>query len=215
MWIRATWGWWTCLGLALGTLVAFLSIKYPLLLISERVEFGAYLPPRIHDPQDSCILPASLPPFFRRVVARIFPIFQSQIRSGLFSARIIKKMKDSQDVLPQTNSMDTLNENSSEKPFLPKMKKHLAQEVSTDHANILMLVCCLITGFLDSTLYNGIVDTQRSEKNNQMANSRLQPSRPSFPCKLVSNNDYSSKSHPTPKPPPPPFSTRVALRHIA
>ncbi|KAI9649753.1 hypothetical protein NHQ30_002334 [Ciborinia camelliae] len=44
--------------------------------------------------------------------------------------------------------------NRTEKSFSAKMKKHFAQEVSTDHADILMLICCLITGFLDSTLYN-------------------------------------------------------------
>ncbi|RAL65697.1 hypothetical protein DID88_005365 [Monilinia fructigena] len=45
-------------------------------------------------------------------------------------------------------------DNRSEKSFSSKMRKHFAQEVSTDHADILMLICCLITGFLDSTLYN-------------------------------------------------------------
>lgn len=89
LWIRATWGWWTCLGLALGTLVAFLSIKYPLLLISERNEFGAYLPPRIHDPQDSCTLPASLPPLFRRCPHFHHLSISNTIR--LFFCRIIRK----------------------------------------------------------------------------------------------------------------------------
>ncbi|ESZ97743.1 DUF1275 domain protein [Sclerotinia borealis F-4128] len=64
-------------------------------------------------------------------------------------------MKETEETLPHTNRMDIIRaDNRSEKPFSAKMKKHFAQEVSTDHADILMLVCCLITGFLDSTLYN-------------------------------------------------------------
>ena len=34
-------------------------------------------------------------------------------------------------------------------------KKHFDAEVSTDHADVLMLFCCLISGFVDSTTYNG------------------------------------------------------------
>lgn len=60
-------------------------------------------------------------------------------------------MKQPQEALPHIIRPD----NRAEKSFHAKMKKHFAQEVSTDHADILMLICCLITGFLDSTLYNG------------------------------------------------------------
>ncbi|KAB8297788.1 hypothetical protein EYC80_001587 [Monilinia laxa] len=64
-------------------------------------------------------------------------------------------MKQPQEILPHNNSMDVMTaDNRSEKSFSSKMRKHFAQEVSTDHADILMLICCLITGFLDSTLYN-------------------------------------------------------------
>ncbi|TGO13631.1 hypothetical protein BTUL_0066g00200 [Botrytis tulipae] len=63
--------------------------------------------------------------------------------------------KELGEALPHHNSMDiTRPGDPTEKPFHAKMKKHFAQEVSTDHADILMLICCLITGFLDSTLYN-------------------------------------------------------------
>lgn len=71
-------------------------------------------------------------------------------------------MKQPQEVLPRNNSRDVMAvDNRSGKSFSSKVRKHFAQEVSTDHADILMLICCLITGFLDSTLYNGIVDMQR------------------------------------------------------
>lgn len=70
--------------------------------------------------------------------------------------------KELEEALPHHNSMDiTRPGDPSEKSFGEKMKKHFTQEVSTDHADILMLFCCLITGFLDSTLYNGMVDMQR------------------------------------------------------
>lgn len=36
-----------------------------------------------------------------------------------------------------------------------QVKNHFDAEVSTDHADILMLFCCLISGFMDSTTYNG------------------------------------------------------------
>ncbi|KAG4030697.1 hypothetical protein MFRU_011g01540 [Monilinia fructicola] len=64
-------------------------------------------------------------------------------------------MKQPQEVLPRNNSRDVMAvDNRSGKSFSSKVRKHFAQEVSTDHADILMLICCLITGFLDSTLYN-------------------------------------------------------------
>jgi hypothetical protein len=34
-------------------------------------------------------------------------------------------------------------------------RDRFAAEVSTDHADLLLLACCLISGFIDSTLYNG------------------------------------------------------------
>ena len=36
-----------------------------------------------------------------------------------------------------------------------QVKKHFDAEVNTDNADILMLFCCLISGFVDSTTYNG------------------------------------------------------------
>lgn len=36
-----------------------------------------------------------------------------------------------------------------------QLKRHLNAEVKTDHADALMLLCCLISGFVDSTIYNG------------------------------------------------------------
>jgi hypothetical protein len=35
-------------------------------------------------------------------------------------------------------------------------KDHLAVEVSTNHVDLLLLVCCLVTGFIDSTVYSGM-----------------------------------------------------------
>lgn len=35
-------------------------------------------------------------------------------------------------------------------------KGHLAVEVSTNHVDLLLLLCCLVTGFIDSTVYSGM-----------------------------------------------------------
>ena len=40
---------------------------------------------------------------------------------------------------------------------LEVLRKHFDVEVSTNHADLLLLACCLISGFVDSTLYNGIL----------------------------------------------------------
>lgn len=40
---------------------------------------------------------------------------------------------------------------------LLQMQRYLAVEVSTNHVDLLLLVCCLVTGFVDSTLYNGML----------------------------------------------------------
>lgn len=34
-------------------------------------------------------------------------------------------------------------------------KKYLLAEVTTAHADALMLLCCMISGFVDSTIYYG------------------------------------------------------------
>jgi hypothetical protein len=36
-----------------------------------------------------------------------------------------------------------------------QIKHFLANEINTKYVYMLMLVCCLITGFVDGTLYNG------------------------------------------------------------
>jgi len=35
-----------------------------------------------------------------------------------------------------------------------RLKRHFSTEVSTNHADVLLLTCCLISGFVDSTIYN-------------------------------------------------------------
>lgn len=48
-------------------------------------------------------------------------------------------------------------EDSQIQSKLVLVKSHLAVEVSTNHVDLLLLVCCLVTGFIDSTVYNGMV----------------------------------------------------------
>ncbi len=38
--------------------------------------------------------------------------------------------------------------------FVTRFRAHLNENVSTNHADILMLTCCLVSGLVDSTIYN-------------------------------------------------------------
>ena len=38
--------------------------------------------------------------------------------------------------------------------FVTRLRAHLNEDVSTSHADILMLTCCLVSGLVDSTIYN-------------------------------------------------------------
>lgn len=38
-----------------------------------------------------------------------------------------------------------------------RIRRHLKTEVSKNHADLLLLVCCLVSGLVDSTIYNGMV----------------------------------------------------------
>ena len=38
--------------------------------------------------------------------------------------------------------------------FVTRLQTHLNENVSTSHADILMLTCCLVSGLVDSTIYN-------------------------------------------------------------
>lgn len=38
-----------------------------------------------------------------------------------------------------------------------RLTRYFGAEVSTEHADVLMLSCCLISGFIDSTVYNGML----------------------------------------------------------
>lgn len=39
-------------------------------------------------------------------------------------------------------------------PASDRLRSHLRQEVNTDHADLIMLTCCFISGLVDSTIYN-------------------------------------------------------------
>ena len=43
---------------------------------------------------------------------------------------------------------------STSPKYIGGLKKHLSVEVTTSHADILLLVCCVISGLVDSTIYN-------------------------------------------------------------
>ena len=38
--------------------------------------------------------------------------------------------------------------------WLKRLKNYLAVELSASHADILLLICCIISGLVDSTIYN-------------------------------------------------------------
>ena len=56
------------------------------------------------------------------------------------------------DELPNAADHEKVRQKS---PRMERLRIHFRAEVSTDHADILLLACCLISGFVDSTLYNG------------------------------------------------------------
>lgn len=37
------------------------------------------------------------------------------------------------------------------------MSRHFRVEISTQNADVLMLTCCLISGLMDSTIYDGMI----------------------------------------------------------
>ena len=41
-----------------------------------------------------------------------------------------------------------------------QLKLYSAAEVSADHADILLLLCCIISGLVDSTVYNGVFNVE-------------------------------------------------------
>ena len=65
-------------------------------------------------------------------------------------------------VQPDADSQDTERGGLKEqKPIqrrrpglVPRLRAHLEENVSTSHADILMLTCCLVSGLVDSTIYN-------------------------------------------------------------
>lgn len=60
---------------------------------------------------------------------------------------------------------EDLIEGSQIQSKLVLVKSHLAVEVSTNHVDLLLLVCCLVTGFIDSTVYNGTVLHKTAKRN--------------------------------------------------
>lgn len=57
---------------------------------------------------------------------------------------------------PLEPATEDLNGGSQKIGKLEYAKDHLAVEVSTNHVDLLLLVCCLVTGFIDSTVYSGM-----------------------------------------------------------
>ena len=52
------------------------------------------------------------------------------------------------------------------RPPLPlQLKKHFNSQISTNHADVLLLACCLVSGLTDSTLYNGKSPIQRVDQS--------------------------------------------------
>ena len=46
-------------------------------------------------------------------------------------------------------------ETSSQVGLGARFRNHFAEEVTNSHADILLLLCCVISGFIDSAIYNG------------------------------------------------------------
>jgi len=52
-----------------------------------------------------------------------------------------------------------------------QIRQFLASEIRTKYVYIPMLVCCLITGFIDGTLYNGKQSSRSNEVRGNIAKS--------------------------------------------
>ncbi|TVY26299.1 hypothetical protein LHYA1_G005817 [Lachnellula hyalina] len=52
---------------------------------------------------------------------------------------------------------DHSNELPQKSSGLSHLRSYFSIEVTTNHADLLLLLCCLVTGFVDSTFYNGRV----------------------------------------------------------
>ena len=53
------------------------------------------------------------------------------------------------------SSLDRLDTRRSHNArALSRIQAHFVEEISTTHADIPMLICCLISGLVDSTIYN-------------------------------------------------------------
>lgn len=50
-----------------------------------------------------------------------------------------------------------------------RLKDYFWAEVTTRHADILLLLCCLISGLVDSTVYNGMITEDLRRGALQMA----------------------------------------------
>jgi len=48
-------------------------------------------------------------------------------------------------------------EPSSQAGIGARFRNHFAEEVTNSHADILLLLCCVISGFIDSAIYNGTI----------------------------------------------------------
>ena len=60
--------------------------------------------------------------------------------------------------IPSTSKCATCGQPTSGVPPRDQslqLKRYLDAEVTTNHADALMLVCCVISGFVDSTIYHG------------------------------------------------------------
>ena len=76
--------------------------------------------------------------------------------NGQLPAGVAQPDADSQDT--EKGEPPRLEDQKSTKRkrpgFVTRLRAHLNEDVSTSHADILMLTCCLVSGLVDSTIYN-------------------------------------------------------------
>lgn len=85
---------------------------------------------------------------FLRLTKRYSPVSMEDGEPGLQAPQL-------PTVYHANPSTESPNHNQSEKGQTLKIKEFFANEINTKYVYIPMLVCCLITGFVDGTLYNG------------------------------------------------------------
>lgn len=58
---------------------------------------------------------------------------------------------------PDSEIMSSPPDDDDKSRGIKRVRRHLTTEISTRRADVVLLVCCVVSGLVDSTIYNGMV----------------------------------------------------------